>query len=187
MATVRGGEKSVLLVVDLQAGVVANVWEGDRVVGNAAEAVSKARAAGAPVVWVQHSDDELVHGTPEWELAAELVPADGEPVIHKHFNSSWEATELDDVLAGLGATRIVLAGCATNWCIRATAYGALDRGYDLTLVKDAHTTETMEFDDGKVIPAEHVIDELNVCMRWVSYPGLSNTTAKVAELDFRSA
>jgi nicotinamidase-related amidase len=187
MATVREGDKSVLLVVDLQAGVVANVWEGDRVVGNASEAVSKARAAGVPVVWVQHSDDELVHGSPEWELAPELVPADGEPVIHKHFNSSWEATELDDVLAGLGATRIVLAGCATNWCIRATAYGALDRGYDLTLVKDAHTTETMEFEDGKVIPAEHVIDELNVCMRWVSYPGRSNTTATTAELDFRSA
>jgi nicotinamidase-related amidase len=177
----------VLLVVDLQVGVVANAWEGGRVVGNAAAAVSKARAAGVPVVWVQHSDDELVHGSPEWELAPELVPAEGEPVIHKHFNSSWEATELDDVLAGLGATRVVLAGCATNWCIRATAYGALDRGYDLTLVKDAHTTETMEFADGKVIPAEHVIDDLNVCMRWVSYPGLANTTTTTAELAFHES
>lgn len=174
----------MLLVVDLQVGVVANVWEGPRVVANAADAVARARAAGVPVVWVQHADEELVHGTPEWELAPELVPAAGEPVIHKQFNSSWEQTELDDVLAGLGATRIVLAGAATNWCIRATAYGALERGYDLTLVKDAHTTETMEFEDGRVIPAEHVIDELNVCMRWISYPGVTNTTAATAELEF---
>ena len=79
----------------------------------------------------------------------ELVPADGEMRIHKGFNSSFERTTLEDVLAKLGATHIVLAGAATNWCIRATAYGALERGYDLTLVKDAHTTETMVFETGE--------------------------------------
>ncbi|HWL42891.1 MAG TPA: isochorismatase family protein [Ilumatobacter sp.] len=187
MATVREGDQSVLLVVDLQVGVVANVWEGDRVVANAAAAVDQARRAGVPVVWVQHADDELVSGSPEWALAPELVPADGEPVVHKHFNSSWEQTELAELLAGLGATRIVLTGCATNWCIRATAYGAFERGYDVTLVKDAHTTESMEFEDGHVIPASHLIDDLNVAVRWLSYPGLTNTTVATAELDFTPA
>jgi len=51
-------------------------------------------------------------------------------------------------LASLDATHIVLAGAATNWCIRATASGALERGYDLTLVNDAHTTGSMALDDG---------------------------------------
>lgn len=184
MANVREGDTPVLLVVDLQVGVVANVWEGPRVVANAGEAVARARAAGVPVVWVQHADDDLPSGTPEWELVPELVPAEGEPVVHKNFNSAFAATALDELLAERGVTRIVLAGCATNWCIRATAYGAFERGYDVTLVKDAHTTETMEFEDGHVIPASHLIDDLNVAVRWLAYPGLENSTVATADLDF---
>lgn len=82
-------------------------------------------------------------------VVPELVPAEGEALIHKQFNSSFEQTSLDSELARLGATHVVLAGAATNWCIRATAYGALGRGYDLTLVKDAHTTESMQLDCGE--------------------------------------
>ena len=84
----------------------------------------------------------------------------------------------------LGATHIALAGAATNWCIRATAYGALDRGYDLTLIEDAHTTGAMELDNGTRIEASNVIDELNACMTWVSYPGRANATATAEEVDF---
>lgn len=187
MATVRDGDRSVLLVVDLQVGVVDNVWEGARVVANAATAVAKARAAGVPVIWVQHQDDELVAGSAAWELAPELVPADGEPVVHKRFNSSWEHTELADLLDGVGATRIVLAGCATNWCIRATAYGAFERGYDVTLIEDAHTTDGLALGEGRDVPASHLIDDLNVAVRWVSYPGLANATVTTAELEFAPA
>lgn len=78
----------------------------------------------------------------------------------------------------------MLAGAATNWCIRATAYGALERGYDLTLIKDAHTTGTMEFDDGTRIEAENVIHELNIAMTWLSYPGRTNGAATAEEVDF---
>ena len=56
----------------------------------------------------------------------------------------FEPTKLEEELALLGATHITLAGAMTNWCIRATAYGALERGYDLTLVKDAHTTANVD-------------------------------------------
>ena len=71
-----------------------------------------------------------------------------------------------------------------SWCIRATAYGALDRGYDLTLIKDAHTTETMELENGVRIEAANVIHELNIAMTWLSYPGRANGTVLVEELDF---
>ena len=91
---------------------------------------------------------------------------------------------LDEELARLDATHIVLAGAATNWCIRATAYGALDRGYDLTLASDAHSTGDMEFQDGMVIPATHIIRELNIGMTWVEYPHRRNRAVPVAELDF---
>lgn len=187
MATIRAGNKTVLLVVDVQAGVVSEAWDAPRIVGNVARAVERAREQGAPVIWVQHSDEELVYGSEAWQWAPELAPAPGEPVIHKQFNSSFEQTTLEEELARLGATRIALAGAATNWCIRATAYGALDRGYDLTLLKDAHTTGAMEFDDGMRIEAESIVRDLNVAMAWLSYPGRANSVATAEEVDFSAS
>jgi nicotinamidase-related amidase len=184
MATVRKGNKGVLLVVDVQAGVMGESWEAPRVIRNVSRAVDRARAQGVPVVWVQHSDSDLRYGSPEWQWVPELAPASGEPLIHKQFNSSFEQTRLDEELAKLGATHITLAGAATNWCIRATAYGALDRGYDLTLINDAHTTGTIPLDDGSKIEAASVIQELNNAMTWLSYPGRRNGTATAEEVDF---
>jgi nicotinamidase-related amidase len=186
MATVREGNKGVLLVVDVQVGVVREAWSAEQIVRNVAHTVERARASGVPVIWVQHADEELAQGSPEWQWVPELVPAPGEALIHKHFNSSFEETALEAELAALGATHITLAGAASNWCIRATAYGALERGYDLTLVKDAHTTGTMELDNGSRIEAASVIQELNLAMTWLSYPGRKNGTARAAEVDFAS-
>jgi len=184
MATVREGNKGVLLVVDVQAGVMSEAWDAPRIIGNVSRTVDRARDQGVPVVWVQHSDDDLRHGSPEWQWVPELVPTDREPVIHKRFNSSFEQTGLDEALARLGATHITLAGAATNWCIRATAYGALERGYDLTLIKDAHTTGTIELENGSKIEAASIVQELNIAMTWVSYPGRTNGTATAEEVDF---
>ncbi|MBT9596369.1 MAG: isochorismatase family protein [Vitreoscilla sp.] len=186
MATARPGNQPVLLVVDVQVGVVHDAWEAPRVIGNIARAVERARAAGVPVVWVQHANEELPTGSAAWQWVPELVPADGEALIPKQFNSSFEQTTLDDELARLGATHIVLAGAATNWCIRATAYGALDRGYDLTLVQDAHTTDTMQLDGGMRIEAAQVVQELNIAMTWLSYPGRRNGIATAEAVDFNS-
>jgi len=144
MAAVREGNKGVLLVVDVQVGVMSEAWDAPRIIRNVVRAVDRARAQDVPVMWIQHSGEDLVHGSPEWQWVPELTLAAGETRIHKKFNSSFEQTTLDEELARVGATHIALAGAATNWCIRATAYGALDRGYDLTLIKDAHTTGTME-------------------------------------------
>lgn len=187
MACVREGNKAVLLVVDVQVDVVKGAWDASRVVGNVALAVERARASGVPVIWVQHNDEDLVKDSPEWQWAPALVPAAGELLIHKNFNSSFEQTGLDDALAKLGATHIVLAGCATNWCIRATAYGALERGYDLTLVKDAHTTKTMDLDNGQKIDAATLVHDLNIAMAWLSYPGRKNTSATAQDLVFEGA
>ena len=184
MATIREGSKSVLLVVDVQVGVMQTVYDAVQIIQNINVAVEKARSQGVPVIWVKHADNELIYGSPEWQLMPELSPAEGEIQIDKQFNSSFEQTSLEETLAQFGATHIVLAGAATNWCIRATAYGALDRGYDLTLIKDAHTTETIEFDDGTKIEAADIILELNIAMKWLSYPGRTNSTAKAEEIVF---
>ena len=184
MATVREGNKGVLLVVDVQVGVMSDSWDASRIIQNVSRTVERARAQGVPVIWVQHSDKDLAYGSPEWQWVPELAPADGEPLIHKRFNSSFEQTALEKELAKVGATHIALAGAATNWCIRATAYGALERGYDLTLVKDAHTTGTMELDNGTSIEAANVIHELNIAMTCLSYPGRTNGTASAENVDF---
>ena len=176
MATVRAGDKGALVVVDVQVGVVDGAWEADRVVGNVARAVDRAREAGVPVVWVQHQDEELVRDSPAWQCVPPLAPADGEVRVFKEFNSSFERTDLDDELARLDVSHVALAGAATNWCIRATAYGALERGYDVTLVADAHTTGG---DD-----APHVVADLNTVMQWVAYADVSNAATTTEELDF---
>jgi nicotinamidase-related amidase len=184
MATVREGNKAVLIVVDVQVGVVSGAWDAERIVGNVARTVERARHQGVPIIWVQHSDKDLVQGSPEWQWVPALAPRAGEPLIHKRFESSFEQTALEAELASAGATHIALAGAATNWCIRATAYAALERGYDLTLVSDAHTTSTMELDGGAKIEAASVIADLNVAMTWLSYPGRRTSTAKAEALDF---
>jgi nicotinamidase-related amidase len=187
MATVREGNRGVLLVVDVQVGVMGEAWDAARIIKNVSRAVERARGQGVPVLWVQHASEELAHGSPQWHWVPELAPAEGEPLIHKRFNSSFEQTTLEEALAKLGATHIVLAGAATNWCIRATAYAALERGYDLTLVKDAHTTGTIELEDGTRIEAANVIQELNIAMTWLSYPGRTNGTAAAETVDFATA
>jgi nicotinamidase-related amidase len=181
MATVREGDRGVLLVVDVQVGVMSESWDAARIVAKVARAVERARAQGVPVLWVQHADQALAYGSAPWQWVPELTPAAGEPLIHKRFNSSFEQTALELELAQLGATHITLAGAASNWCIRATAYGALERGYDLTLIEDAHTTAAMALENGVRIEADTVIQELNIAMTWLSYPGRSNGVAS-AEL-----
>lgn len=182
MATIRDGNKAALVVVDVQVGVMAEAWDAERVIGNVARVVERARAVGTPVVWVQHNDDELPKESPQWRWVPELVPGAGEARIHKRFNSAFEETDLDATFAQLGVSHVVLAGAATNWCIRATAYGALDRGYDLTLLKDAHTTGDLAFEDGVRIPAAGVIAELNVAMSWLAYPGRTSSAVTVDEV-----
>lgn len=178
------GNQAVLIVVDVQVGVMQNLWDTPRIIQNIQTAVEKARAQHIPVIWVQHEEDGLDFNTPDWQIVPELVPAEGETRIYKKFNSSFEQTPLEEALTAQNASHIVLAGAATNWCIRATAYGVLERGFDLTLVKDAHTTEPMEFQDGTIVPADHIIRDLNVAMDWLSYPDCKNNAIPTGQLDF---
>ena len=100
----------------------------DSVIGNIAALVDRARAAGTPVVWVQHSDEDLPAGSPGWQLVPELRLRDGEPVVHKHYGDSFEATSLDQELARRRIGRLVVTGAESDGCVRATLHGAFVRG-----------------------------------------------------------
>jgi len=184
MATVRDGNKGALVIVDVQVGVMRESWDAPRVIGKVARTVERARAQGVPVVWVQHASAELPEGSAAWQWVPELVPGLGELRVHKRHPSSFEATSLEAELAVLGASHITLAGAQTNWCMRATAYAALERGYDLTLVKDAHTTEPLVLGNGARVEAAAMVDDLNVAMTWLSYPGRTTSTTTAEEASF---
>lgn len=186
MAT-RPGTAAALLIVDVQVDVVAQAWERARIVGNVAGAVRRAREAGVDVIWVQHHDDELQRDSPGWQWVPELQPLPGEARIHKRHNSAFEDTPLLALLDARGVSRLFLAGAATNWCIRATAYGALDRGFDLTLVEDAHTTRDLVLGPARTVEARAVVDDLNTTLRWLTYPGRTNTVVPADALDFAGA
>ena len=182
MSTVRPGNQTTLVIVDVQVGVMAGSWDSPRVIDNVARTAAKARETGVPVIWVQHESDELPRDSAVWQLVPELVPAANETRVFKRYPSSFEDTDLEAALAALGTTHIVLAGAQTNWCIRATAYAALDRGYDLTLVADAHTTGPIEMEDGSRVEAASMIADLNVATTWLQYPGRTSQNVATNEL-----
>ncbi|MGZ4621054.1 MAG: isochorismatase family protein [Blastococcus sp.] len=143
MTTLTDRPNTALLVVDVQNDVVAGAHDRDAVVANIASLVERARAARVPVVWVQHSADGLPQGSDGWQYVAELSQEASEPVVHKRYGDSFEDTDLENVLAERKVGHLIVAGAPTDECIRSTLHGAIVRGYDATLVGDAHTTEDL--------------------------------------------
>src|SRR5919201_453711 len=140
MPTFENRTNTALLVGDVQNGVVEDAHERDAVIANVAGLVERARQEGTPVVWVQHSDEHLARGSDDWRIVPELSPAEDEPLVEKNYGDSFEDTDLERVLSDLGVCRLVVVGAESDACVRSTLHGAFIRGYDTTLVGDAHTT-----------------------------------------------
>jgi nicotinamidase-related amidase len=174
-----------LVVIDMQRGVVADAFEVERVVANINSLVDKARREHVPVVWIQHADDNLAVGSAPWEYIDELQRVDDEPLVHKRYGDSFEDTELESILAEHRVGRLVVTGAQTDACIRSTLHGALVRGYDATLVADAHTTEDMR-QWGSPIGPDDAIAYTNLYWSFSSAPGRSGSTLQTAEIDFGS-
>src|SRR5947199_914509 len=106
MATLENRRNTALLVVDVQNGVVGGAHERDAVVENVSSLVEKARRERVPVVWVQHSDEQLERGSDDWRIVPELDPGETEPLVEKNYNDSFDDSTLEDVLSGLGVGRL---------------------------------------------------------------------------------
>ena len=172
---------SALLVIDVQNQVVEGAFNKDAVIVNINNAVHKARSAGVPVVWIQHSDDWMPIGSEDWKIVPELSPLDSEIKVGKLYRNSFEATDLEDVLAKLNVGHIYACGAQTNNCVRHTGHGALDRGYDVTLIEDAHTTTDYKF-EGQAVSAEVLVDDLNASFSEYELPGRKANVVTVDEL-----
>ena len=185
MTTLKNRPNTALLIVDVQNGVVDGSHKRDEVVANIAGLVDKARAEKAPVVWVQHASEELVKGSDRWRIVPELTPGDAEPLIAKAYGDSFEETELETVLSSLAVGRLIIAGAQTDACIRSTLHGALVRGYDATLVSDAHTTEDMSAWGAP--PVDQVIKHTNLYWTYQTAPGRTAGTVATKDVDFAAA
>jgi nicotinamidase-related amidase len=182
MTTLVDRPGTALVVIDVQNDVVAGAHKRDAVVANIRSLVDRARSEQVPVVWVQHSDDGLEHGSDGWRIVPELEPDPSEPLVQKHYGDAFEGTGLEDLLAGLKVGRLVVAGAQTDACIRSTLHGALVRGYDATLVSDAHTTEDQS-SWGAPTP-DLVIAHTNLYWTYQSAPGRTAGTVPTGAVDF---
>ena len=182
MTTLENRPNTALLVVDVQNGVVNGAPARDEVVANVATLVDKARQQQVPVVWVQHNDEGLARGSEEWQIVPELSRDDVEPLVEKSYGDAFEATALEQVLSQLEVGRLVVVGAQTDMCIRSTLHGALARGYDATLVSDAHTTEDLTAWGAP--PPEQVIAHTNLYWQNQTAPGRTAGTVATKAVDF---
>ena len=182
MTTLDGRPNTALVVVDVQNGVVGQAYGRDTVVANIGDLVGRARRAGVPVVWVRHASDELTVGSAPWQIVPELVPDEGEPVVEKRYGDSFEDTVLEATLADRAVGRLVVVGAQTDACVRSTLHGALVRGYDTTLVGDAHTTEDLTAWGAP--PPEQVVAHTNLYWSYQTAPGRTAGTVETKDVDF---
>jgi nicotinamidase-related amidase len=185
VTTLENRPNTALLVVDVQNCVVEGTPGRDTVVANVGSLVEKARQEQIPVVWVQHNDENIVRGSDGWRIVPELTPDEAEPLVEKSYGDSFEDTNLETVLSGLGVGRLVVVGAQTDACIRSTLHGAFARGYDATLVSDAHTTEDQT--PWGAPPPEQVIAHTNLYWTDQTAPGRTAGTVETKDVDFGSA
>jgi nicotinamidase-related amidase len=183
MTTLNERPNTAVLVIDVQNEVMAGAHERDRVIANIALLVDKARAEGVPVVWVQHSDDEnLPRDSDGWRYVPELTQEEAEPVVHKRYPDAFEDSDLEAVLAERKVGRLIVSGAQTDECIRGTLHGAVARGYDATLVSDAHTTEDLT--EWGAPPPDKVIDHTNLYWHNHAAPGRRAGTVSTGSVAF---
>lgn len=134
---------TALLVVDVQQGLFQKstpIYEAERLLDNITALIARAQRVGAPVIYIQHSSDKfLIKGSDEWQLHPRLQPENRDYRVHKLEGNAFEGTNLGEVLQSSNITHLVITGLVTHGCVKSTCIGALELGYKVTLVKDAHS------------------------------------------------
>ncbi len=136
-----------LVIIDMQQGMFSVPefvpHEGAAVIARIRSLLDQARGKKTPVFFVQHDggpDHPLAYGTHGFDIVAELAPVAGEPVIVKRKCNMFQDTELDATLKSAGITHLVICGMQTEYCVDTGVRASVDRGYEVTLVSDGHTT-----------------------------------------------
>ena len=157
----NGTSKTALLMIDIQNAMFGPdeiCHQPERMLANAADLLARARAAGAPVYFVQHCEENspFAPGKAGWQIHPRVAPRAGEPVTEKWACSSFYKTDLDAKLRAAGIENLVIAGLQTEFCIDTACRVAQTLGYNVTLAADAHSTF-----DTPIIPADKIIAHHN--------------------------
>ena len=153
-----------LIVVDIQQDYFPGggnpLHEPEAAAQEAAGLLATFRAAGEPVVHLQHVWDEpeatfMRPGTPGVEIHPTVAPADGEAVLQKAWPNGFRDTPLESLLRERGVDEVVVCGMMTAMCVDATVAAAVDLGFETTVAHDACATCDLEF-DGRAVPAPAV-------------------------------
>jgi nicotinamidase-related amidase len=159
-----GLDGAALLVIDVQAfyfpGGRVPLVEPEAASAKARQLIDHFRAAGRPVIHVQHLPKgvDVPDPTgidPEYRIHPDVVPRQGEVLIGKHHANSFRDTELLTTLRNLGVTRLVVCGMQTHMCVEAAVRAAADLGFEVTVVGDACATRALNH-DGVEVPAPEV-------------------------------
>ena len=150
---------TALVIIDVQMGMFDEdgpVYNGENLLQTLSKLIGKAHQANAPVIYVQHNDEEFVKGGPAWPIHPFITPIAGDVVVQKRTPDSFHETNLGDELEKIGIKKLVVGGIQTEYCVDTTCRRAFSLGYDVTLVEDGHSTW-----DNKYITAQQVIAHHN--------------------------
>lgn len=138
-----------LLVIDLQndyfPGGKFPLWNTEAVLQNIERAIEKASAQGVPVIHIQHIAKGAApffnEGTPGTDIHPRILAAAPKaPVVVKEFADSFEKTTLEETLAKLGVTELLICGMMTQNCVTHTAISKAAEKYSVTILPDCCTT-----------------------------------------------
>ena len=170
---------SALLIIDVQHALCSGRWSAydvDATVDRINEVAGRARAAGAPVLLIQHEEEDgpLEFGTPGWHLYERLAVEPSDIKLRKTATDSFYRTELHSLLQSRVVDRLVVCGLQSEFCVDSTVRGALALGFPVVLVADGHTTL-----DNEVISAAQISRHHNVTLANLSSfgPRVSTTPA----------
>jgi nicotinamidase-related amidase len=174
---------SALLVIDVQKGLCTGRWacfDIDRVIANINSVAAKARAAGAPVIFIQHEADEdlLRFETEGWQLDERLDVQPEDLRVRKTTCDSFNKTPLQTLLQSHGVDSLVVCGLQSDFCVDTTVRRALGLGYPVTLVGDAHSTV-----DNGVLTAAQIIAHHNVTLSNIDSFGVKVAAVPTADVE----
>jgi nicotinamidase-related amidase len=153
-------DKSALILIDCQTTYREGVMQLEGVepaLVQCQNLLARYRDAGRPVIHIQH---DAGAGSPYdvndriGAIADIVKPRDGEPVVVKNYPSSFEKTNLDDLLKGYGVEDVALVGFMTHVCVNSTARAAFNHGYRATVVGNATATRSLANPTGGVVSAK---------------------------------
>lgn len=140
-----------LLVIDVQKGLFNKkipIYKADILLSNINLLVSTAHQKQIPVIYIQHANDNtLAYGSEDWKFHPAIQPAKEDEVVHKNHGNAFEETNLQKILQSKSVNCLIITGLVTHGCVKATSLGALDLGYKVILVEDAHSNYSKDAPD----------------------------------------